>query len=428
MAVSQKTSDMKTSTLLRSLLGFTVLLLFNSCLKDHCTRTYTFYSPVYRTSAEVRANIKSAAPTPLEQGGKLFIKGKYIFLNEPDKGIHIIDNSNPANPKNISFVAIPGNMDMAVKGSILYADLFTDLVTLDISDPTNVVVKSVSQNAFPHRAYTGGFSPDKDKIIVDWEKRDTTVDVDCDTDLTWGGCANCAFWAQSSAFAGADKAFSSPFGVGGSMARFTILSSTLYSVSDDGLSVFNIAAPETPSFVSKIGLGWGIETIYPFKDKLFIGSNAGMFIYDASNPNQPTKLGEFQHARSCDPVIADDDYAYVTLRSGTACQGFTNQMEVVNIKNLMKPHLVKTYQMTNPHGLSKDGNLMFVCDGKDGLRVYKADNVEMMTLQQQIKGPETFDVIAYNKVAIVSAKDGLYQYDYSDPNNIKQLSKITYDK
>ena len=419
---------MKTSTLLRFLAGFSVLFLFNSCLKDHCTRTYTFYSPVYRTSAEVRANIKSAQPTPLEQGGKLFIKGQYIFLNEPDKGIHVIDNSNPASPKNISFIAIPGNMDMAVKGNTLYADLYTDLVAIDITDPLNVAVKQISENAFPQRIYSGGFIADKTKVITDWEKRDTTVDFDCDTDLMWSGCANCGFWLESSAFASADKAFNSPFGVGGSMARFTILSSTLYTVTDDGLSVFSIASPQKPSFVSKINLGWGIETIYPFKDKLFIGSNAGMFIYDASNPNQPTKLGQFTHATSCDPVIADDNYAYVTLRSGNTCQGFTNQMEVVNIKNLLNPSLVKTYQMTNPRGLSKDGNLMFICDGTDGLRVYKADNVEMMTLQQQIKGPETFDVIAFNKVAIVSAKDGLYQYDYSDPNNIKQLSRISYDK
>lgn len=420
---------MTTSTLLRSIAGFAVLLLFNSCLKDRCTRTYTYYSPVYRTSAQVRANIKSADPTPLEQGGKLFIKGNYIFLNEPDKGIHIIDNSNPASPKNISFIAIPGNMDMAVKGNTLYADLYTDLVTLDISNPLNVVVNTIRENAFPNRAYSGGFSPDRSQVITDWEQRDTTVDIDCDVDQVWSGCPTCGFWLESaSSFAGGDKSFSSPFGVGGSMARFTILSSTLYTVTEDGLSVFNIASPQNPSFVSKINLGWGIETIYPFKDKLFIGSNAGMFIYDASNPNQPSKLGEFQHARSCDPVIADDNYAYVTLRSGTSCQGFTNQLEVVNIKNLLNPSLVKTYQMTNPHGLSKDGNLMFVCDGKDGLRVFKADNVEMMTLQQHIKGPETFDVIAFNKVAIVSAKDGLYQYDYSDPNNIKQLSRITYDK
>ena len=59
-----------------------------------------------------------------------------------DKGIHILDNTTPANPKNVAFIDIPGNMDLAVKGDILYADLYTDLVTLDISNPLKVAVRS----------------------------------------------------------------------------------------------------------------------------------------------------------------------------------------------------------------------------------------------------------------------------------------------
>jgi hypothetical protein len=80
--------------------------------------------------------------------------------------------------------------------------------------------------------------------------------------------------------------------------------------------------------------------------------------------------------------------------------------------------------MTNPHGLSKDGDLLFICDGKDGLKVYKTKEYDIEGLQT-ISGIETYDVIAYNKVALVVASDGLYQYDYSDPSNLKLLSKIS---
>ena len=41
---------------------------------------------------------------------------------------------------------------------------------------------------------------------------------------------------------------------------------------------------------------------------------------------------------------------------------------------------------------------------------------------------ETFDVIAMNKIALVVAKDGLYQYSYADLSNIRLLSKFTIDK
>ncbi|MBC7826697.1 MAG: hypothetical protein H7122_03040 [Chitinophagaceae bacterium] len=421
----------KIFTSFSKLIGLFIGMFFLAgCVKDNCTQTYSYFMPVYRTSAEVRANIKSNQPREIERPGKLFIKDNYIFLNEIDKGIHIIDNVNPSAPKNVAFIDIPGNMDLAVKGNILYADLYTDLLTIDITNPLKVVVKSIIDNAFPYRHYSGSFSADKQMIIVDWEKRDTTVSVDCKGGrMSIWNCSNCmVFDAALANSGGSSQKSTSPFGMGGSMARFTIVNSHLYTVSDQSLDVFSISNPQTPAFTSKLQLGWGIETIYPFKNKLFIGSNTGMFIYDITNPSQPSKQGSFTHVRTCDPVIADDKYAYITLRSGSTCQGFTNQLDVLNIEDIFHPTLVKSYPMTNPHGLSKDGDLLFICDGKQGLKVYNATNANSISLIKQIIGPETYDVIAWNDVAIVSAADGLYQYNYSDVNNIKLLSKTVWKK
>jgi len=408
-----------------------MMFFLGGCVKDNCTQTYTYFMPVYKTSSEVRANIKSNQPKEIERPGKLFIKGNYIFLNEVDRGIHILDNSNPSSPKNVAFIDIPGNMDLAVKGNILYADLYTDLLTLDITNPLQVTIKSIIDNAFPFRNYlgfTGGFTADRNKIIVDWVKRDTTVSIDCRNggSAVWG-CANCMIFETSRSDAGAQKS-SSPFGMGGSMARFTVVNSHLYTVSDNSLDVFSISSPQTPVFTSKLQLGWGIETIYPFKNKLFIGSNTGMFIYDISNPSQPSKQGQFNHVRTCDPVIAEDKYAYVTLRTGTGCPGATNQLDVIDISDVFHPSLVKTYPMTNPHGLSKEGDILFICEGKEGLKVYNAADPKSITLLKQVSGPDTYDVIAWNDLAIVSAADGLYQYDYSDVNNIRLLSKTVWKK
>ena len=264
---------------------------------------------------------------------------------------------------------------------------------------------------------------------TDWVKRDTTVSVDCRGGRvsTWG-CPGYMVLDFSSSSMGAAQKSSSPYGMGGSMARFTIVNSHLYTVSDNSLDIFSISTPQTPAFTSKLQLGWGIETIYPFKNKLFIGSTTGMFIYDISNPSQPSKQGEFSHARKCDPVIAEDKYAYVTLRTGSGCPGTGNELNIVDISNIFQPALVKTYPMTNPHGLSKDGDLLFICDGKDGLKVYNAANVNFISLVKQIDIKDTYDVIAWNDVAIVSAADGLYQYDYSDPKDIKLLSKTGWKK
>lgn len=417
---------------------FSFVFILQGCIKDRCTQTFSYFSPVYRTTEEVRANIKSNAPKEITRAGKLYIRGKYIFLNEVDKGIHIIDNANPVSPKNVAFIDIPGNMDMAVKGDVLYADAYTDLISIDISDPLNVRTTKIVENAFPYRQYYGYFYADESKVIVDWVKRDTTVNMDCGNGGFFGVNLNkreaimYADVMSLSSINGAYYSFSSssssssvsPFGVGGSMARFAIAGNNLYAVTLSDLNVFGISSPQTPSFNKKINVGWNIETIYPFQQKLFIGSTTGMFIYSISDGNNPVKEGQFSHVQSCDPVIADEKYAYVTLRSGTTCNGFTNQMEVLDIKDINNPVLLKTYPLTNPHGLSKDGSLLFICDGADGLKIYNAADVNNIKLLHTISDIETFDVIAMNGIALVINEKGLYQYSYADINNIKLLSKI----
>jgi hypothetical protein len=208
------------------------------------------------------------------------------------------------------------------------------------------------------------------------------------------------------------------------MARFALSHERLYTVGDRDLNIFNVSNSTKPSLLRNKVIDWGIETIYPFKNKLFIGSATGMYIFSFSNPDDPTQDGQFNHVRSCDPVIADDTYAYVTLRSGSRCLGFTNQLEIVKLNNFTNPSLLKTYPLTNPHGLSKDGNLLFICDGPDGLKMYNSADVNNLVLLKTINGIDAYDVIAWNGLALVVAKDGLYQYDYSDPANVKLLSRL----
>ncbi|MGN6540389.1 MAG: LVIVD repeat-containing protein [Ginsengibacter sp.] len=420
----------KSTKIFKAVLVLFLFSFLNSCVKDTCRRiyTYSYYLPVYKTTAEVRANIKSSTPQEITNPGKIVLLGNYIFLNEVDKGIHIIDNHNPASPKNVAFINIPGNMDLALKVNILYADLYTDMVTLDISNPLNVLVKKYSEGVFPYRIYNSGFYGDSTKIITDWIKRDTTVIQSCGGNPVYYS-PNAYVDFSSVQSSGSNKNSSSPIGKGGSMARFAIVNNRIYTVSNTDLNVFDITTTDNPVYKNKVNVGsWSVETIFPFKDKLFIGSQNGMFIYNINNPDNPVSIGQFSHVQSCDPVIADDNFAYVTLRSGSACQGFSNQLEILQLNNITDPKLIKVYPFTNPHGLCKDGNLLFICDGSDGLKIYNATDVNNLKPVKQVSGIETYDVIAYNNIALVVAKDGLYQYDYSDIINIHLISRTGISK
>ncbi|MGN6618479.1 MAG: LVIVD repeat-containing protein [Ilyomonas sp.] len=403
---------------------------FISCTKDTVTEHYTFYRPVYKTKDEVKNNIKSNAAESLQQPGKLFIKGNYIFLNDIDKGIHVIDYSNPAQPRNAAFINIPGNRDLAVRGNYLYADCYTDLVTIDISNPSDVKLKQFINGVFPQRYYTN-YTADTGRVIQEWVRVDTTITHKFDEksyiDDRYILYNPAFFFSYSNS---QQTPVNAPVnGIGGSMARFALLKDRMYTISDADLKVFNTTDASDPKYVKAVSLMQGsIETIFPYDDKLFIGSQTGMYIYDASNADSPVKLGEFNHVRTCDPVITDGKYAYVTLSGGGACAGFENELDILDISNLFNPYMINSYQLTNPKGLSKDGNLLFICDGADGLKVFNAADVKNLLQLTQVQGMSTYDVIAQNGIAIVVAEDGLYFIDYKNTSNIKMVSKISFAK
>ncbi|HEX3025116.1 MAG TPA: hypothetical protein VHP12_07885 [Chitinophagaceae bacterium] len=418
-----KKKIMLTSTLV---LAVIVLLSLKACIKDSGTRMYSFYTPVLHTTAEVRASVKSDVAQPIVNAGKIYVKGNFIFMIEKEKGIHIIDNSNPSSPINKAFITIPGNEDLAVNGNILYADCYTDLFAIDISNINNVTLKSYAANLYPERRYASGYYIDSNKIITDWIKHDTIVDASFSGNNYWyqGGI----YFTSNPSMANASSAQSTT-GTAGSMAKMAVINNRLYSVSSDNLLALNISDPSAPTFLSKNNLHLGIgtaETIYPFQDKLFIGSTSGMYIFSIADADNPTLLKTFTHATACDPVITDGINAFITLYNGSMCSGQKNELDVVNVTDVLNPHLVTIYPMSKPVGLAKDGNTLIICD--DVLKVYDASNVSALQLKKSISINTPYDVICINGIAIVTAADGLYQFDYSNINHIQRLSKLSINQ
>ncbi|HEX3008000.1 MAG TPA: hypothetical protein VHO90_10330, partial [Bacteroidales bacterium] len=170
-----------------------------------------------------------------------------------------------------------------------------------------------------------------------------------------------------------------------------------------------------------------IETIFLKDNYMYIGAQSGMSIYDISDVFKPVKVSTYTHITSCDPVVVEGDYAYVTLRAGQVCRNtFTNQLDVINIKDKANPLFIKSYGFTSPHGLGIDNGTLFVCDGDDGLKVYNATDIYNITKNSlaHFKDIQATDVIPLNGVLFMIGKDGFYQYDYSNITNIKLLSKM----
>ena len=416
---------------LTALLGFTT----QSCLKDKCERTVSYIrvDPVFKTLAEIHnGEVVAEAPRELKNPGKIYYYNNQIFVNERREGVHVIDNTNPANPVNTAFISIPGNEDIAIKNGLLYANSYIDLLTIKL-DGYQLV--SRTESVFPPLWE----DIQNNQIAVYYEETPVTEVLDCETYSTlkrvgddlvfFGGSFEGDVLAPSANSAGS----SGGAGIGGSMARFTIVSDYLYVVDEFDLKVFDLTQPTDPTQASTVNIGWGIETIFPYEDKLFVGSNSGMFIFDNSNPTMPTQLAAFAHARACDPIVVKDNFAYVTLRDGSACQGFNNQLDLIDISNITNPVLVKSFPMDNPHGLSIKNTNLFLCEGEFGLKSF--DITEPATLGQHLldheKGIHAYDAIALPGTAnllLVIGEDGFYQYNFDNPSNLILLSKIAVNR
>jgi hypothetical protein len=293
-------------------------------------------------------------------------------------------------------------------------------VVLDISDLSNVrPVTRLADVLQGSIAWPVGvdfieaedWDPQTD-IIVGWEQ---TVELRPAEELEQRGFEDLAL---------PNTAAESDTGEGGSLARFKIVGDYLYAVDWHSINVFDISNLEFPVALEDVFAGFDIETIFNRGDHLFLGSMRGMYIYDITDPAAPSFVSEFQHGTACDPVVVDGDHAFVTLRGGNACGATESGLFIVDIANLSSPELLISYPMDEPYGLGIRENLLFVCDGSYGLKVY--DRTDVMELQFLAGFEDVFayDVIPLSDNLLMVGEGTIVQYRYEDAS-LEELS--TFD-
>jgi hypothetical protein len=165
--------------------GFFLLILFTGCFPEPETekdQPVTGYRPVY--GPQTASEILMTGTRTVEDPGKIYVYGPYLLVNERKKGIHVFNNSNPAEPVNLGFLQLLGNTDMAIKDGVLYGDHMGQLVALNINDFTEVVEKG----RLPLRNWNKGLPPpagfhfecvNPDKgLVVGWKQAQLT-NADC---------------------------------------------------------------------------------------------------------------------------------------------------------------------------------------------------------------------------------------------------------
>ena len=163
-----------------------VMLLATSCYKCTEKREVSKLTPRYMSDDELKSSIKMENQRAISTVGKIYFKDDYIYISDPGKGIHVIDNKDPRAPQNIGYVTVPGNTELAVKNSTIIANNATDLVSINMEDPRNPVVTGRLNGAFPFEMPTDQsrskqyVTPDLSKgIVVGWNEKVVVEESPC---------------------------------------------------------------------------------------------------------------------------------------------------------------------------------------------------------------------------------------------------------
>jgi hypothetical protein len=138
------------------------------------------YEPVVVSRNDLEKLIQFTSPRDINYPERIFTRDQYIIISERDKGIHIIDNTNPSAPVNLGFIVVPACREVAIKGNIIYAQNATDLIAIDALNFSSPVVTSRISEVFPEllppdETYIPTkyqkFNRPSNTVIIDWIKK-----------------------------------------------------------------------------------------------------------------------------------------------------------------------------------------------------------------------------------------------------------------
>jgi len=396
-----------------------------------------YFIPQYETTTQLAARVTVEDPKDYAEAGKIITYQNYIFINKPNEGVHVVDNSNPAAPVNLHFISIPGSLDLSIIDNHLYSDMFSALVVFNISDVTQpelieeFTVEEVfhynpyltleyTSNPIDDYAYTQYESIDERRgIVTGWEveiRQEPLEEQIMYLSLEDTRAVQTVSTNQAEGFSAVSTA--------GSMTRFLPIDRYLYTINFNELVLFSIGDNYQPSRFARLDTGTQAETLFQLNDLLFVGSTTGMLMYDVASPANPNYLNSIEHFRSCDPVVADENYAYVTLRGGTNCFTETNELQIIDIRNPEEFSVVARQVMYNPHGLAVQDDYLLVCDGTAGLKVIDVSNREEPRVLSTDNLPFAYDIIVDFPSAIVVGEGVLYQYDLTNLPEIVKTNEL----
>ncbi len=113
---------------------------------------YSMRDPFYITYDQLRASFAVEQPRSINKAGNILLLGSKLLISETNVGVHVFDNTDPSKPVPKYFLNIPGNIDLAAKDGIVYADSFVDLIAISFEQEQPTLVHR-EKDVFPWNPY-----------------------------------------------------------------------------------------------------------------------------------------------------------------------------------------------------------------------------------------------------------------------------------
>lgn len=151
------------------------ILVLTTSYSDDSDSYYKYwnYVPVFMKRVDLEKSVSYQSARDMENPGKIYYRHPHIYINEKYKGVHVINNSDPATPVNEGFIVAPGCLDMAIKGNIMYLDNAVDLVAFDLEakEVTERIRKVFPEPVSPDNEVFYAAKDRAEYILVAWKNK-----------------------------------------------------------------------------------------------------------------------------------------------------------------------------------------------------------------------------------------------------------------
>jgi hypothetical protein len=340
-------------------------------------------SPVLLGSLTIQGTTTSSIPYDLEADGD------YMYLTNEYDGVHILNISNPASPKDTG--GFYPTSSWAMKSLKVGTELFmmdgqNGLFILNVSFP--VTPKAMSTYDSPGNArnvfVSGNFAYVADEgsglrvvNITDPNniKNEGTYDT---TGNSFGVWVSDGYAYVADALSGlqiinvSNPAVPKLYGTYDSpvSARDVMVCHKWAYVADGtgGLQIVNVTKPNSPVRIGGYDSGGNSQGVWVSGDVAYIADGVdGLVAVNIQKPAAPVWLGFYDTDTEAVDVQVDGDIAYVADRGGG--------LVILNVSNPKSMTLIKVFATTSSaQGVFVHGNLVYVADDNDGLRIINVTN------------------------------------------------------